>query len=46
MFVGVSLRDFARDFGVVFESSRHGEIFESARVRWKNCTEPSNLSGE
>ena len=46
MFVGVLLHDFARDFGVEFESSRHGEIFESARARSKNCTEPSNLSGE
>ena len=35
MFVGVLLRDFARDFGVEFESSRHDEIFESARARHK-----------
>ena len=28
MFVGILLRDFARDFGVEFESSRHRTIFE------------------
>ena len=28
MFVGILLRDFARDFGIEFESSRHREIFE------------------
>ena len=28
MFVGILLRDFAGDFGLEFESSRHGEIFE------------------
>ena len=32
MFVGILLRDLARDFGVEFESLRHREIFEiSAR---------------
>ena len=32
MFVGILLRDPARDFGVEFESLRHREIFEiSAR---------------
>ena len=28
MFVGILLRDLARDFGVEFESLRHREIFE------------------
>ena len=28
IFVGILLRDFARDFGIEFESSRHREIFE------------------
>ena len=28
MFVGILLRDSARDFGVEFESLRHREIFE------------------
>ena len=28
MFVGILLRDPARDFGVEFESLRHREIFE------------------
>ena len=28
IFVGILLRDFARDFGTEFESSRHREIFE------------------
>ena len=28
MFVGILLRDSARDFGVEFESSRHHKIFE------------------
>ena len=28
MFVGILLRESARDFGVEFESSRHREIFE------------------
>ena len=28
MFVDILLQDFARDFGVEFESSRHREIFE------------------
>ena len=28
IFVGILLRDFARDFGIEFESSRHSEIFE------------------
>ena len=28
MFDGILLRDPARDFGVEFESLRHGEIFE------------------
>ena len=33
MFVGMLLRDLARDFGVEFESLRHHEIFEiSARA--------------
>ena len=33
MFVGILLRDPARDFGVEFESLRHREIFEiSARA--------------
>ena len=33
MFVGILLRDLARDFGVEFESLRHREIFEiSARA--------------
>ena len=33
MFVGILLRDLARDFGVEFESLRHCEIFEiSARA--------------
>ena len=33
MFVGILLRDPARDFGVVLESLRHREIFEiSARA--------------
>ena len=33
MFVGILLRDPARDFGVEFESLRHCEIFEiSARA--------------
>ena len=33
MFVGLLLRDPARDFGVEFESLRHREIFEiSARA--------------
>ena len=33
MFVGILLRDPARDFGVKFESLRHREIFEiSARA--------------
>ena len=33
MFVGILLRDPARDFGVEIESLRHREIFEiSARV--------------
>ena len=36
MFVGILLHDFARDFGVEFESSRHREIFEiKARADWK-----------
>ena len=30
MFVGILLRDFACDFGVEFESSRHHEIFENS----------------
>ena len=28
MFVGILLRDLARDFGVEFKSSRHRAIFE------------------
>ena len=28
MFVGILMRDSARDFGVEFESLRHREIFE------------------
>ena len=28
--VGILLRDFACDFGVEFESSRHHEIFENS----------------
>ena len=28
IFVGILLRDFACDFGIEFESSRHREIFE------------------
>ena len=46
MFVGILLRDFAGDFGLEFESSRHGEIFEissravkqllGATLRWLN----------
>ena len=33
MFVGILLRDLARDFGVEFERLRHREIFEiSARA--------------
>ena len=28
IFVRILLRDFARDFGIEFESSRHREIFE------------------
>ena len=33
MFVGILLRDSARDFNVEIESSRHREIFEiSSRV--------------
>ena len=33
MFVGILLRDLARDFGVEFENLRHREIFEiNARV--------------
>ena len=28
IFVGILLREFARDFGIEFESSRHHEIFE------------------
>ena len=28
MFVGILLRDSARDFGIEIESSRHSEIFE------------------
>ena len=30
IFVGISLRDLARDFGVEFESLRHREIFENS----------------
>ena len=40
MFVGVLLRDFARDFAVEFESSRHDEIFESACARYKTVWSP------
>ena len=43
MFVGVLLRDFARDFGVEFESSRHDEIFESACARYKTLRSPQNF---
>ena len=32
MFVGILLRDSARDFGVEFESSRHHEIFECSHM--------------
>ena len=40
MFVGILLRDPARDFGMEFESLRHREIFEtSARVEKKNYRE-------
>ena len=41
MFVGILLHDFARNFGVEFESSRHGKIFEiSWHVVKKNYREP------
>ena len=30
LFVGILLRDLARDFGVEFESLRHREIFENS----------------
>ena len=41
MFVGILLRDLARDFDVEFERLRHREIFEiSARERTKNYREP------
>ena len=36
MFVAILLRDFEREIGVEFESSRHHEIFEiSARAEKK-----------
>ena len=36
MFVGILLRDPARDFGVEFESLRHREIFEISACADKN----------
>ena len=35
MFVGILLRDLARDVDVEFESSSHREIFEITRARTK-----------
>ena len=41
MFVGILLRDSARDFGVEFENSCHRKIFETARAQSKNYKQPS-----
>ena len=35
MFVGILLRDLARDFGVEFERLRHRAIFESSARTYK-----------
>ena len=41
MFVGILLRDLARDFGVEFESLRHREIFKISARADKNYREPT-----
>ena len=40
MFVGILLRDPARNFGIEFESLRHCKIFEISARTDKNYREP------